>query len=274
LFCSSQPTASSGCGLTDPFTSERQHTLEFFPRQPKKDRHLFKLRAPRVICRRGAKTFDAGRKFNAAHLLWRRVAGSATTIRILMDTKFTKLHCNISLHSTLAIFKSVQRRKTTSTIQGFQSNRQAPLAFAQCLQPCECVGRYLSVAARPSSILIPANRTARGVAFLFLPPIAAKVCACRASHRRLFFIHYQPAAIDFFYIKLRDGRCAFFARSHLDKAETARISRNSSGYSGGLDRPGLCEQMLMLARLIRRAMICLCAIARARGWRRRPERRR
>src|SRR5262245_24510541 len=89
LFCSSLPTVSSGHWLTDLFTSERQHTLEFFPRQPKKDRHLFKLRAPRVIRRRGEKTFDAGRKINAAHLLWRPVAGSATTIRILTDTKFT-----------------------------------------------------------------------------------------------------------------------------------------------------------------------------------------
>jgi hypothetical protein len=99
-FYSSLPTASSGRGLTDLFTSERQHTLEFFPREPKKDRHLFKLRAPRVIRRRGAKTFDAGRKITAAHLLWRPVAGSATTIRILMDTKFTYFHCVISLRST------------------------------------------------------------------------------------------------------------------------------------------------------------------------------
>jgi hypothetical protein len=68
---------------------ERQHTLEFFPRQPKKDRHLFKLREPRVISRRGEKTLDAGRKINAAHLLWRPVAGSATAIRVLTDTKFT-----------------------------------------------------------------------------------------------------------------------------------------------------------------------------------------
>jgi hypothetical protein len=89
LFCSSLLTASSGRGLTDLFTSERQHTLEFFPRQPEKDRHLFKLRAPRVIRRRGAKTFDTGRKINASHLLWRPVAGSATAIRILTDTKFT-----------------------------------------------------------------------------------------------------------------------------------------------------------------------------------------
>jgi hypothetical protein len=74
-------------------------------------------------------------------------------------------------------------------------------------------------------------------------PIAAKACACRASHLRFFFINYKPAAIDFSSIKLRNGRCAFFARRHSNKAETARVSRNSGGYAGGLDRPGLCEQL-------------------------------
>jgi hypothetical protein len=71
-----------------------------FPCQTKKDRHLFKLRAPHVIRRRGAKTLDTGRKINAAHLLWRPVAGSATTIRILTDTKFTYLHRVTSFSST------------------------------------------------------------------------------------------------------------------------------------------------------------------------------
>ena len=54
-------------------------------------------------------------------------------------------------------------------------------------------------------------------------PIAAKTCACRTSHRRLFLINYHPAAIDFSSVKLRDGRCASFARRHLNKAVIPRV---------------------------------------------------
>jgi len=84
LFCSSHPTTPPDSGLTDLFTSERQHTPEY----PKKTAICLSC-ARHVIRRRGAKTLDTGRKINAAHLLWRRVAGSAITTRILMDTKFT-----------------------------------------------------------------------------------------------------------------------------------------------------------------------------------------
>ncbi|MBO0857290.1 MAG: hypothetical protein J2P21_02330 [Chloracidobacterium sp.] len=133
--------ASSGRVLIDLFT-EIQHTLEFFPRQPKKDRHLFKLREPCVIRRRGAKTFDTGSKINAAHFLWWPVAGGTTTIRILMDTKFAKLHCDTS-------FRSIQRFYATPAPQNLPllykvvSQIDMRSSRARFLQSRERVGHYL-----------------------------------------------------------------------------------------------------------------------------------
>ena len=99
-----------------------------------------------------------------------------------------------------------------------------------------------SVAARPSSILILANRTARG-AFLFCLPLPLKPRLPRGSPAA-FFTNYKPAAIDFSSIKMRDSRWRLLrAKTSQQSRNRAEISRNSGDYSGGFDLPGLCEQL-------------------------------
>lgn len=82
-------TVISLSGEIESLSGELEHALELFSCQPEKERHLFELVAPLVICRAGAESLDAGFERAASHLLRHRAAGSTAAILCLMDTKFT-----------------------------------------------------------------------------------------------------------------------------------------------------------------------------------------
>jgi hypothetical protein len=77
--------------------AHREHPLEFFSGEAKKQGHLFELFSPSIIrwCR--AKPLDPRRKVYASHFLWCFVPFGATAVRLLKHTKLTQCHVLTSL---------------------------------------------------------------------------------------------------------------------------------------------------------------------------------